>query len=426
MKNTNMKNTKERMKFAAAAVAVLLFLTGCLETIKPQTPDDGYIINQLTVEEMQEDIDRLVEDIDKKHINPYTNITAEEFSAAAAEISAKLPDLTSEQFFFEMRRLTALIGDSHTGVNTSTARSENLSVLPFVAESFSDGWYITSADLTCSGIVGAKLEAINGKTPEQLTEILAPYIPHDNEAWLEGSVVNIVNMTDYLEDAGVVTDGTAELTVNLDGEKQSVRLSAVKRGTLNKDSFVSVERTAPLTALQDDNYISIEDGEMLYIQYNLCQESRRKSIKKFTEELTAQLEGKTAVTVDLRFNSGGNSNVLEPVISLLSGFDGDVYVLVGKDTFSSAILNAVDLKNMAGAVLVGTPTGGSGNHFGEIKSDVLRNSGILLFYSTKYFENYEGEGVDSLMPDVVAEQSFSDYLDGIDTQYNAVLGLAKG
>lgn len=416
---------KNKSKLIAVAAAAVMLFTGCIQTIKPQTPDDGYIINQLTAEEMQEDLDRLVEDIDTKHINPYTNVSAEEFRLAAEEISAKLPEITSEQFFFELRRLTALIGDSHTGVNTSTARSENLSVLPFTAERFSDGWYITSADLSCSGIVGARLEAINGFTPEQLTERLSPYIPHDNDAWLTGSVVRMLNIADYLSDAGIITNGTAELSINLDGEEQNVKINTVRRSAVNKSSFVSTERTEPITAVQDENYISIEDGGMLYIQYNLCEESRRKSIKKFVEELTPQLEGKAAVTVDLRNNSGGNSLVFQPVIKLLADFDGEVYVLVGEDTFSSAILNAVDLKNDAGAVLVGEPTGGSANHFGEIKSDVLRNSGVLLFYSTKYFENYPSEGVASLMPDVVSGQSFSDYLSGTDTQYETVRSLVK-
>jgi C-terminal processing protease CtpA/Prc len=81
------------------------------------------------------------------------------------------------------------------------------------------------------------------------------------------------------------------------------------------------------------------------------------------------------------------------------GRDYDLYVIIGRHTFSSAILNAIDLKQKAGAVLIGEPTSGKPNHYGEVRSITLPYSGKKLNYSTKYFSTYQ-QDTDSLYPDV--------------------------
>ena len=73
------------------------------------------------------------------------------------------------------------------------------------------------------------------------------------------------------------------------------------------------------------------------------------------------------VVLDLRYNGGGSDGVLIPLIHLLEERykqDGiQLYTLVGSNTFSSALINAVMLKEV-GYIIVGEPTGGSVDHFG--------------------------------------------------------------
>ncbi|MFW5827416.1 MAG: hypothetical protein ACOCU4_04955 [Alkalispirochaeta sp.] len=58
-------------------------------------------------------------------------------------------------------------------------------------------------------------------------------------------------------------------------------------------------------------------------------------------------------------------------------------VIIGRDAFSFAVLNAITLKQEAGAQFVGEPSGGRPNHYGEVKMFELPNLGRTVQYSTK-------------------------------------------
>ena len=84
-------------------------------------------------------------------------------------------------------------------------------------------------------------------------------------------------------------------------------------------------------------------------------------------------------------------------------------------------MNAAQLKTRAGATLVGTPTGGSANHYGEIQSFTLEYLPLTVYYSTKYFEMLPGGPEGSLMPDIEVERTLTDYVSGKDAALQAVL-----
>jgi C-terminal processing protease CtpA/Prc len=132
------------------------------------------------------------------------------------------------------------------------------------------------------------------------------------------------------------------------------------------------------------------------------------------------------LVIDLRNNSGGNSGIMDPLIDELAqnkkiNKEGSLFVIIGRQTFSSAILNAIDLKNKTKAILVGEPTGGKPNHFGEIKTLKLPNTHSVVTYSTKYF-THATEDTPSLMPDILIELYFRDYLGKQDPFLEAVWG----
>ena len=115
--------------------------------------------------------------------------------------------------------------------------------------------------------------------------------------------------------------------------------------------------------------------------------------------------------------------MLVPILMLVPGLVEEgvkVYGLVGEATYSSAIINAVELVD-AGGVLAGSPTSGSVNHFGSTGSFTLPNSGIRVSCSSKYIdlgtllEAGLGAQVEPLVPTVRVEQTLDDYLAGRDT-----------
>ena len=103
---------------------------------------------------------------------------------------------------------------------------------------------------------------------------------------------------------------------------------------------------------------------------------------------------------------------------------GKLYVIIGRRTFSSAVLNAMDLRNETEAILVGEPTGGKPNHFGEVKNDRLTNSGLRFTWSVKYFTVTDGDPA-SIFPDVDVRNTIDDYRAGNDVVLKEIFEAAS-
>jgi len=183
------------------------------------------------------------------------------------------------------------------------------------------------------------------------------------------------------------------------------------------------------------DYYQASDN-IYYLQYNRCwskelelqygnaqNAEKMPSFKEFEEKVfqTITKHSIDKVVFDIRFNGGGNSSqVTEFVVKfakiLEKNAETKIYVILGRHTFSSAILNAMDFKLITNATFIGEETSGKPNHFGEVKSFQLPNSGIKVNYSTKYFKRTDGK-VSTISPEIKLESSFSDFDHGIDPAY---------
>jgi C-terminal processing protease CtpA/Prc len=113
---------------------------------------------------------------------------------------------------------------------------------------------------------------------------------------------------------------------------------------------------------------------------------------------------------------------LKKTLSAHAGLKGRIFVLIGPGTFSSAILNAIELKQQ-GATLVGEPTGGGAGHYGEVKILTLPNSKLAVRYTSKFFSAPKGLDGSSLQPDLPAPTTLTDALSGRDTAFFAAMGV---
>jgi C-terminal processing protease CtpA/Prc len=176
-----------------------------------------------------------------------------------------------------------------------------------------------------------------------------------------------------------------------------------------------------------------------YIQYNKCI-SREKppygfkgelkklpSFQEFQEKIlkTATKRSFDKIIVDLRFNTGGNSSQGTELIEKMAEIKkinerGKLYVILGRFTFSSAIINAMDFSNKTQAIFVGEETSGKPNHYGEVRSFTLPNSGLNINYSTKYFKRSE-KNLKTITPDHIIETSFKDFKEGKDPVYDWII-----
>jgi hypothetical protein len=134
------------------------------------------------------------------------------------------------------------------------------------------------------------------------------------------------------------------------------------------------------------------------------------------------------VVIDLRNNEGGNTAVISPLIAgLMDRFSRGVIpssaiaaAIIGRETFSLAVLNAITLKSL-GIPPAGETAGWNPSGFGEVQSFTLPNSRLNVNYSIREFS--PGVPGSTLNPDLPADLTWADYAVERDAFLDAVLAL---
>lgn len=383
----------------------------------------------------QEDLDFLVSTLEEVHPDLYANTTAQAMAERIAYIEENMDGWDDLTFAMELQTLVAMVGDSHTQLSIGGAG--DVRMLPLGLKWMAGKWILTDAGQALTPYLGWEITGLGGLTMEQVQEKLDPLLSADNAVKARRQFAGTVNVWEVLAHCGVVEAGQESAAVTLSDGTQTVE--AVLR-PMTPEELAAVE-TAHLSELRASvpetdynpnvvySYNLLRNGAH-HIIYNQCREVQKWPITGFADTVHSLMEGDDgAVLVDLRYNGGGSDGVFWPVmLELLRGQQKgkQIYVLIGEQTFSAAVINAVQLQQM-GAVLVGEPTSGSVSHFGAVQSFRLPNSGLRLGVSTKfidlgeYYAAAEGCGVAPLQPDILAEQTVEDYLNGVDTAVAAVM-----
>lgn len=383
-----------------------------------------------------QDLNALCDALKSSHKNPFTVISEEEFDRRAEALRGRLCGMSDAQFYYELRALVASVGDSHTTIAYTDSNYRHLRALPFAVTRMQGRWYAAILPSEHAGLLGWEAVSIDGMPMEDVFERAKRIISFDNDVWAAQSFSNAVNFLDALQFLGVTPEDADGVTLALrsdGGEERAVRL-----GAMTEEEIMRASETGGLAQLSPQSlpataasgyYRALDLDGALFIQYNTCQEAPDLSMADFAAAVAALLDGGSygRVLLDLRYNTGGDSSVIAPLLDALEqakarlGFD--VAVLIGEATFSSGVLNAVEAKERLDATLVGQPTGGSVNAFGELGYADLPNSPIRLYVSTKYFEPVPGYGRGPLLPDVTVEPSIDDLLGGRDAAVERALGL---
>lgn len=370
--------------------------------------------------ERTDEIEYLYNTVREIHPAIYTNISEAELNRAYTVLINKADKLSDVDYAVALSEFLALAGDGHTACGFSEKIYNQMNFLP--VRLYDDGNKITIFAAEDEAIIGKEISEISGCSISMVIERMASLFSADTSVYKRYKAVNNLVVTDFLAYSGIVENADEAVTVKFTDGSRAI-ISPVGRdeyisATL-KNNIISVART-----LWHNEYYSLRmyDEEIYYFPYNTCASNPDFPVDTFINQVEAVIESTPpkALVIDLRANSGGNSSLLDPFISWLEknieklGFR--LFVLIGKDTFSSAVLNAEDLLEIEGAVSVGSETGGSANHFGEIRQFSLPYSGLSITVSSKLFGDRSkiGKGI---VPDVVISNTYSDYISGRDRVY---------
>jgi hypothetical protein len=337
------------------------------------------------------------------------------------------------QLYYTLRKLASFAQDSHTSVGLTQELVQLFHAIPAQMAYLEGAWHLGVLQDSDLSLLGARVEAINGVPMQEVEELASALFGHDNEVWFRHSLAGQLNLTELYTYLGIAKGATDEVVLTVvplnEREEQMLVLQPVKAGEYGNLSFVTLNRNLPETGPSRSYYraLLLDGDSVLFIQYNVCAENPEFPIADFVGAVSQLIKEKKIpkVIIDLRYNGGGDSRVFEPMIASLKQMQQreglSIDVLIGENTFSSALMNAKQCKQRLDCRLVGTPTGGSVNHYGEVKHFTLPHTKLPVFYSTKYFvmdKSYTGT---SLLPDLYLETRIEDLLAGRDTVVDTLL-----
>jgi C-terminal processing protease CtpA/Prc len=111
--------------------------------------------------------------------------------------------------------------------------------------------------------------------------------------------------------------------------------------------------------------------------------------------------------LEKNYMKGKNGKFIEEMSELVTPkeranrYNGNVYFLIGPNTYSSANMLANAVKDFQLATLIGEPTGECPNDYGELINLKLPNTGITFFTSTRQYIRANGDANDRspVLPD---------------------------
>ncbi|MCP4249784.1 MAG: hypothetical protein GY778_22300 [bacterium] len=412
-------------------MALGLLVAGCLGQTRPP------VAAETREGRWRQDLQYLNTNLRRLHADLFFKIEPDAFDATIQVLDRSIDALADHEIIVGLMRLVTRVGDAHTRLHWQGHTPWRS--YPLRLYWFSDGLYVVAAHREYAEAVGKRLVGLGGAEVAEVCAALAEVIPHENQAALRQYLPDHLVVPQILRALGYADDDdrTEYVFADADGRELTVEVTPPgRRGFRSWRRWVSARNQAGgsrplyLTRYSDYWFHYLEDSKTLFCQYNRCADNPERPFAEFAKRVLTFVDEHPVerFVLDLRRNAGGDSRVAAPLIRGLAGRKninrpGGVLVLVGRRTFSSALLNALTLQRRTEAVFIGEPTGQKPNAFGEVKRFKLPNCKIPVSYSTRYFKMVSGDPP-SFVPDVLVEVSSADYFAGRDRVLEAALNYS--
>jgi len=383
----------------------------------------------------KEDIEFLRVELPKNHKNFYFKKSENDFDIGLNQIISQLDSLNDFSITIKLQQLIAGFGDSHTSIRGHYFIKKD-EILPIGLYWFRDGIYIIKSSEENIDLLGAKIIRINEFPIATIIDSLSTLITVDNMAIVKNETPNLVPYAQLLKHFDFDNNGIYEIEAEFpNGEIVKKKIAPTTRDKIiryKSDSIAHCWNNRNVAF--SETYF--EKDKIYYIKYNQCSPKSEVinpdkkegateiiSFDDFKKTVFKTLKKKDVekLIFDMRLNPGGSSYQGTVFIKKLSKFkcinqEGKLFVVIGRATFSSAIMNTLNFKKYTNALIVGEQTSGKPNHYGDVEYFELPNSKIQVSYSIKYFKMSEND-VNTIIPDIEIETNYIDFKQGIDPVY---------
>ena len=389
-----------------------------------------------------EDLDVLARELPRRHVSPAIERPVDAFRADVERLRSRIPSLAREAIIMEFARLAASFGDSHTELPLSHERV-GFHRFPIGLYSFGNDLRVIVVAPGNEDLLGLRLVAIGahpiGDVLERVKSVIGddfgnPYeILHSGPAFVTIPEVLLgLGLTPANQPIGYVFETD-------DGRRVTRTFAAMPLQDAAPSMTVRLVRPEeePLFMRSRNLWYVMEQvpsSDVLYVRVSRSQnQSGRESLAAFTRTVAAAAARAEVrnVVVDLRQNTGGNFNTTEPLASAIcgaarSGQIARVYVILGRHTYSAAVVFAAQLKHGCDAVFVGEVPRAVPNRQADVGRFTLPNSRLEVTYSSKLRPAFPELGDATEIPlELPAPPTWADYRAGRDPALEAVLVSRK-
>ncbi|MEO1658003.1 MAG: peptidase S41 [Pseudomonadota bacterium] len=384
----------------------------------------------------QDDVDAYAEQLEARHLNLFHTLGEDVFRAEVARLRQDGTRWSKEERVVALMRLTRRIGDGHTSI---PLWGEELRRYPIEFTIVEDAVRVTGADDRRRDLLGQTLTAINSVPITEIFAQLAEIVPFvENDQSLKVRIGMYLPIEDILVGLGIVERGRpTTFTFDNEGMEHITAIAA-----LDQKAHQALEMTRLSSVRPDDIFALVdrasndlwfgasEGKETVYIRFDRY--PGYDAMQPFGEDLQRFINRHQSshLIIDLRNNFGGDFFVGLALASYLNLADSieweeGVYVLVGPKTFSAAMSNAVQFKQILGARWVGEAPGARPCGYQDMGQFTLPRSELVVTHSKRYFCFIDTED-DSLQPDVLVPARFDDLLAERDSVLTWVMGDIAG
>lgn len=349
------------------------------------------------------DVSFVAAEIKRMHYRPFWQTSEAKFDREVRKLVADVPKLTDNEAVVRIMRLMALAGDGHTGLFPDLA--PNWNAAPVLLHLFDDGVYVVAADPQYADIVGKRVIRVGNEATADVIRKLDPIISKDSPQAVMRSAGSYMRFPQVLNGLGIQSqDAKLELTLEEGATSRKVTIPTAPApddfnrlfGTQKWRSVLEMTPEALPLYLKDrrTNFWFEElPNKTLYFQFNLVVNAPNETLSAFFDRLFKTIDERRIekLIIDMRWNNGGNAFLLQPLIDGLIcrpqiNRNGRLFALVGRYTFSAAIVAASQIESRTNAMLVGEPTPTGPNFIGESNLVTLPYSKFRVSISDVYHQ----------------------------------------
>lgn len=369
----------------------------------------------LSAQAWQSDLSFFAHALVNTHKNAYHLVSQTEFARAVSEFNDQIPSLPAYAIIVGFQRLTAMIGDGHTRI----AVAQFYHVFPFKLFWFGRDLRVLSTTADYSKILGARVLKMGKRTLRDANRLVQAIIPQGENKWfvMNASQQRLVH-AEPLAALGIIDE--------IEHAPWTFETEDGKRVTLDVPSFpsetpldwIDLVAEKPLYLQNPDDplfFAELSEQRIVYVNFRRYTDLEKNAARLY-DFLNAHPPD--TLVIDLRQNSGGDFTegrqyLIYPVNFLFKNRFKQLYVIIGRATFSAGMTNATDFRRETDAILIGEPTGARPNGFQETGKFTLPNSGLQVTCSILHYR-FQDREQPAVMPDIRIDPDWNAYRSGRD------------